>query len=58
VKTVPGLAEPTVSTTEPISMHLTLCNGVSVSLRIPTLSRAPGCTLTGESGRSLAIAIS
>jgi len=38
VKGVPESAERTVSTAERISMHLTLRNGLSVTLRIPSLS--------------------
>ena len=41
VKAARGPAEPTVSAGEPISMHLTLRNGLSVSLRVPTLSSVP-----------------
>ena len=38
VKAVPESSERTVSTAQPISMHLTLRNGLSVSMRIPSLS--------------------
>jgi len=38
VKTAPGSAECAASTAEPISMRLTLRNGLSVSLRMPSLS--------------------
>jgi hypothetical protein len=41
VKPVPESSERSISTAEPISMHLTLRNGLSVSLRIPTLSSIP-----------------
>jgi hypothetical protein len=41
VKTVPESADRSVSMAEPISMHLTLRNGLSVSLRVPTLSSIP-----------------
>jgi hypothetical protein len=41
VKAVPESSEPTVSRAEPISMQLTLRNGLSVSMRIPSLSSIP-----------------
>lgn len=41
VKAVPGPAESTVSMSEPVSMQLTLRNGLSVSLRIPSLGSIP-----------------
>lgn len=41
VKTAPESAECAASTAEPISMHLTLRNGLSVSLRMPSLNSIP-----------------
>jgi hypothetical protein len=41
VKPVPESSERNVSTAEPISMHLRLRNGLSVSLRIPSLNSIP-----------------
>jgi hypothetical protein len=41
VKTVPESTERAVSTAEPISMHLTLRNGLSVALSIPSLGSIP-----------------
>lgn len=41
VKSMPESAERAVSTAEPISMHLTLRNGLSVSLRMRSLSSIP-----------------
>jgi hypothetical protein len=41
VKPVPESSEQAVSAAEPISMHLTLRNGLSVALRIPSLSSIP-----------------
>jgi hypothetical protein len=43
VKTVPESSERAVSTAEPISMHLTLRNGLSVALRIPSLGSCRCC---------------
>jgi hypothetical protein len=42
LKTAPESGSCTALTGEPISMHLTLRNGLSVSLRVPSLSGVSG----------------
>lgn len=41
VKPAPGSVECATSPGEPISMHVTLRNGISVSLRVPSLKSIP-----------------